>query len=545
MSIVLGLDFGTDSVRAIAVETKDGRRLSEASANYSRWGQGRYCEPAKQCYRQHPLDYIESMTEAVRQTAAQLSVHDRKRICAIGVDATGSTVCAVDENAVPLALHAEFAEEPLAMFQLWKDLSASEAAEEINAAIGRWKAENGVDYASLTGSYSAERYWAKALRSVRESDAVRKAAFSWIELADWIPNLLVGCNDAKKLYRCSCAASHKAMYYSGWNGLPDRVFFAELDPHLAKVAESYGKPMSATVSLGRIAHEWAEKLGLPEDVLVSGSMLDAHAGAVGAGVGESSVAAVLGTSSVQMTVSKGVCGGSEGLCSVGEDSIIPGCMGLEAGQAAFGDAYAWLRRLLGWGINNIEDTALTQEVRERIMDKMLSALTAALPPADAPMNLTALDWFNGRRHPNGNDALRGAIAGLTLGTDAPEIFRSLIFATAFGSRRIMEGFVQLGAKAERVIAVGGIAQKSPYIMQVLADVLKRPVYVPESSQACALGAAMAASVACGVHVDLPAAQEAMLGKDVAVYLPDMRRAGIYDERYADYLKLGAFSEFQK
>ena len=542
MCIVMGLDFGTDSVRAIAVETANGRCLAEASANYSRWGQGRYCDPARQCYRQHPLDYIESMTEAVRQAAAQLSAHDRARICALGVDATGSTVCAVDENAVPLALHPEFAEEPLAMFQIWKDLSASEAAGEINAAIGRWKAQTGVDYAALTGSYSAERYWAKALRSVRENAGIRKAAFSWIELADWIPNLLMGCSDAKKLSRCSCAAAHKAMHASRWNGLPDRQFLAQIDPHLASVADGYGKPQPSVVCLGRISPEWAQKLGLPENTVISGSMLDAHAGAVGAGVDENSVAAVLGTSAVYMTIARGSESGSEGLCSMGEDSIIPGWTGLEAGQAAFGDAYAWLVRLLGWGICNIGDEALTPEVRGRIMDKMLASLTAALPPADAPMSLTALDWFNGRRHPYGDDSLLSAVSGLSLGTDAPDLFRGLIFASAFGARRILEGFVSLGAKAEKIIAVGGIAQKSPYIMQVLADVLRRPVYVPVTAQTCALGAAMAASVACGAHGDLFAAQQAMAGEVQAVYRPDLNRSEIYDERYAKYLSLGAFAE---
>ena len=541
MCIVLGLDFGTDSVRAIAVDAVNGRCLAEASSNYSRWGQGRYCDPSRQCYRQHPLDYIESMTEAVRQTAAQLSEDECARICALGVDATGSTVCAVDEHAVPLALHPEFADEPLAMFQIWKDLSASEAAGEINAAIALWKAETGVDYTALTGSYSAERFWAKALRSVRENAEIRRAAFSWIELADWIPNLLIGCGDAKQISRCSCAASHKAMYSSRWNGLPDQKFLEQIDPHLAQVAQSYAKPLPSVACLGRISPEWAQKLGIPENTIISGSMLDAHAGAVGAGVDENSVAAVLGTSAVYMTVARGAENGSEGLCSMGEDSIIPGWIGLEAGQAAFGDAYAWLCRLLGWGICNIEDEALTPQVRSRIMDKMLASLTAALPPADAPMALTALDWFNGRRHPYGDDSLSSAISGLTLGTDAPEIFRSLIFASAFGARRIMEGFVHLGARAEKIIAVGGIAQKSPYIMQVMADVLRRPVYVPVTAQTCALGAAMAASVACGAHSDLLSAQKAMMGEIQAVYQPDDQRAAIYDERYEKYLALGAFS----
>lgn len=545
MSIVLGLDFGTDSVRVLAVEAKDGRCLAEASAVYRRWSQGKYCEPAKQCYRQHPLDYIEAMTEAVRQVVAQLSASDVTRICAIGVDATGSTVCAVDEHAVPLSMHEEFAEEPLAMFQIWKDLSASDAAEQINREIVRWRDETGMDYAALTGEYSAERFWAKALRSVRENQGIGEKAFSWIELADWITNLLAGCRDAKELYRCSCAASHKAMWSGRWNGLPNQAFFEGIDGHLAAVAEYYGRPKPSTVCVGRISLDWAEKLGLEDDVLISGCMLDAHAGAVGAGVNEHSVVAVLGTSTVQMTVAETVRGDAKGICSVGEDSIIPGYCGLEAGQAAFGDVYAWLCRMAGWGIANIEDEALTPDVKKRLQEKMMGALTAALPPADAPMDLTALDWFNGRRHPYGNDSVRSAIAGLSLGTDAPELFRCLIFATAFGSKRLLEGFEGLGVRVERVLAAGGIAKKSPYIMQVLADVFGKPVHVLDTTQACALGAAMAASVACGVHEDLPAAQKAMQSAVHKVYQPDAKRVALFEKRYQDYLKLSAFADTYK
>jgi len=396
MSIVLGLDFGTDSVRAIAVETDGGRCVAEANSAYARWARKDFCDPTAQCFRQHPLDYLESMTEAVRQVVAQLSASDRSRIRAIGVDATGSTVCPVDAQAVPLALHEDFAREPLAMFQIWKDLSAGEEAAEINAAIVQWRVETGVDYAAFTGDYSAERFWAKALRSFRARPEIRRAAAGWLELADWIPNLLVGCRDASALYRCSCAAAHKAMWSRSWNGLPDGEFLRRLDPDLVKLAENYAEPKPATVCLGRIDPEWADRLGLHRDVLISGSMLDAHAGAVGAGVNAHTVAAVLGTSTVQMSVTAPPAPLPGGICSVGEDSIIPGLVGLEAGQAAFGDAYAWLCGLLGWGVRHIEDEALTEEVRGRIMGKMLDALTAALPFS---MRGISMKWipYPGRR----------------------------------------------------------------------------------------------------------------------------------------------------
>lgn len=545
MSIVLGMDFGTDSVRVIAVDSENGRQVAEGSANYPRWGRKEYCDASAQCFRQHPLDHMEAMIAAVRSMVAGMDPADWQRISAIGVDATGSTACPVDRSGKPLALLDAFADDPLAMFHMWKDLSSVEEADEINAAVQAWKDRTDVDYCLYAGPYSAERILAKVLKSIRQSPDIRREAYTWMELTDWIPNLLVGCDDADKLYRCWCGASHKMLWYSRWNGLPDKDFLAGLDPDLVRIAETFRAPELSTACLGTISPEWAQRLNLPEHTLIAGGKIDAHCGAVGAGANTTTVAAVLGTSTVLMTIADPSVlqkDGVRGICAMGENSIMPGYIGLEAGQAAFGDAYAWLCSLLGWGVNHIDDEALTDEVRSRIQSRMLASLIRALPPADAPLNLTMVDWLNGRRHPYVNDAIRAGIFGLSLGTDAPELFRSLIFATVFGTRRLIDGFEKLGVQVENVMAVGGIAQKNPYIMQVMADTFGKRICIPETKQACALGAAMSASVACGDHPDLLTAQRAMVSPVIAEYTPDARRHALYDGWYRKYLRLGEMAE---
>jgi len=534
MDILLGLDFGTDSVRALAVRS-DGATVGEGSALYPRWHEGRYSDPGAQRFRQHPLDYLDAMIRAVKEALALLTPEERSGVRAVGVDATGSTVCPVDGDGTPLSLTEGFEENPNAMFHLWKDHTAIAEAREVNDAFSRWP---GCDYTRFQGKYSSEWLWSKALRTARTDPEVLAAAQSWVELADWIPAILTGRTRPESMYHCSCAAGHKALWHSEFGGLPARACLQSLHPHLAEVAGRYAAaPGMATDRVGTLSPRWRDEWGLPDGVIVSGSSLDAHAGAVGAGIRPGTLVKVIGTSTVDMAVMRPEEVGGKALrtvCGLAENSILPGYTGLEAGQSAFGDVFAWFRDLLMWGVRLAEPD---EAARIRIRDSLLARLDAELPDDGAPMDLTALDWFNGRRYPDNDDSLRGAISGLSLGVDAPRLYRALVFAAVNGSRAVVEGIAGAGIELRDVIAVGGVAHKSPYVMQLMADALNRTVRVSGSGQACALGAAMYAAVAAGLHPDLFAAQQRMGAGFSKVYRPDPARRAQIDAQYGRYLRL--------
>lgn len=534
MDIVMGLDFGTDSVRALAVRL-DGRTAGEGTALYPRWREGRYSDPGAQRFRQHPSDYLEAMTLSVREALSRLTDEERASIRAIGVDATGSTVCPVDRDGTPLSLKEGFRENPNAMFHLWKDHTAVVEAKEVDEAFSRWP---GGDYTRFQGKYSSEWLWSKALRTARVDAGVREAAWSWVEMADWIPAVLTGRTQPETMYRCFCASGHKALWHSDFGGLPARECLAALHPHLAEIAARYRKtPGMATDRVGPLLSRWQAEWGLPDGVIVSGSSLDAHAGAVGAGIRPGTLVKVIGTSTVDMAVVRP--GEVEGkalrtVCGLAQNSILPGYIGLEAGQSAFGDMFAWFRNLLMWGVRLVEGD---ETARDRLQDTLLARLEAELPGDDVPMDLTALDWFNGRRYPDNDDSLRSAIAGLSLGSDAPGVYRALVFAAVNGSRAVVEGITGAGIDLRDVIAVGGIAHKSPYVMQLMADVLNRTVRVCASRQTCALGAAMYAAVAAGLHGDLFAAQTRMGAGFSKTYQPDPARRAQVEAQYQRYQRL--------
>lgn len=534
MDIVLGLDFGTDSVRALAVRA-DGGIVGEGTALYPRWREGRYSDPGAQRFRQHPLDYMDAMTRAVKEALAPLTPGQRANIRAVGVDATGSTVCPVDRDGTPLSLTGGLEANPNAMFHLWKDHTATAEANEIDRVFSSWP---GGDYTRFQGKYSSEWLWAKALRAVRIDPSVRASAWSWVELADWIPALLTGRTKPETMYRCACAAGHKALWHSSFGGLPARECLASLHPHLAEIADHYATaPGMATDRVGMLLPHWRDEWGLPDGLIVSGSSLDAHAGAVGAGIGPGTLVKVIGTSTVDLAVVHP--GEVEGkalrtVCGLAQNSILPGYIGLEAGQAAFGDAFAWFRSLLMWGVRLAEKD---EAARAAIQDGLLARLEAELPGDDVPMDLTALDWFNGRRYPDNDDGIRSAIAGLSLGTDAPRLYRALVFSAVNGSRAVAEGIIGAGIELTNVIAVGGIAHKSPYMVQLMADSLNRTVQVSASKQTCALGAAMYAAVAAGLHRDLAAAQSRMGVGFSRTYRPNFARQGMIDAQYVRYQSL--------
>lgn len=543
---VLGVDFGSDSVRALVVDAGTGEELADFVAEYNRWGQGLYCDPAANQFRHHPRDYLEGLEACITGALAQLSPEAAQNVVGIGVDTTGSTPGPVDKAGTPLALLPQFEDNPNAMFILWKDHTAVAEAEEINELAKGW---GGPDYTKYSGGiYSSEWFWAKILHTLRKDAAVREAAYSWVEVCDWIPALLTGRQNPKVMKRSRCAAGHKAMWHAEWGGLPSDEFLARLDPLLAGLRERlYEETYTSDHRAGELTREWAEKLGLPAGIPVAVGALDAHMGAVGGGISANTLVKIMGTSTCDMMVAAyeeladktvaGICGQVDG-------SIIPGMIGLEAGQSAFGDVYAWFRRILAWPIAALgRRVGLTSEQQSRIQGQILEELTKAAAQID-PRETTvlALDWLHGRRTPDADQKLKGALLGLTLGTDAPRIFRALVEATACGSRAIVERFRDEGLHIEQVIALGGIPGRNEFVMQVSADILGMPIKVVRSSQATALGAAMFGAVAAGLFPDITAAQKAMGSGYAKEYHPRPELKEHYGQLYQEYQKVGKLLE---
>ncbi len=547
----IGLDYGTDSVRSLIVNTATGEEVASAVFNYPRWKKEMYCDAPKNRFRQHPKDYLEGLEFTITEALKQAPNDVAENVVGISVDTTGSTPVAVDEKGVPLSLTPGFQENPNAMFVLWKDHTAVKEAEEINQLSKKWK----IDFTKFEGGiYSSEWFWAKLLHVIREDAGVYRAAYSWVEHCDWIPAILTGNTNPKTLKRSRCAAGHKAMWHEAFEGLPSEEFLVALDPLLSGLRERlYKETFTCDISAGKLTPEWAKKLGLSTDVFVGVGAFDAHLGAVGAEIEPYYLSKVMGTSTCDMLIApmeevgdklvKGICGQVDG-------SIVPGMMGLEAGQSAFGDIYAWFKRVLEWPLQNVlvetklVDEATKQKLIDETSDKIIAKLSeeaAKIPIAES--GIVALDWMNGRRTPDANQALKGAIAGLNLGSDAPRIFRALVEATAFGSKAINDRFIHEGVRIDGVIALGGVAKKSPFVMQVVADVLNMPIKVARSEQACALGSAMAAAVVAGIYPNTAEAQKKMGGGIETEYHPIPENVEKYQILYEKYKKFGKFAEF--
>lgn len=548
---VIGIDYGTDSVRSVVVDTTNGKIVGTSVFEYPRWKKGLFCDPSINQFRQHPLDYIEGLEQSVIGAIKGLAPEIVNNISGITVDTTGSTPVAVDKQGTPLSLKPGYENNPDAMFVLWKDHTAVKEAAEINNLAKSW---GGVDFTKYEGGiYSSEWFWAKILHVLRHSEEMRKNAWSWVEHCDWIPALLVGKTDPAHMMRSRCAAGHKAMWHDDFKGLPDEKFLTKLDPVLSGLRERlYSKTYTCDTEIGHLSEEWAKRLGLTTDVKVGAGTFDAHSGAAGGEAKPYYLVKVMGTSTCDMIVAPMAEVGDKlvaGICGQVDGSIIPGMLGLEAGQSAFGDIYAWFGQLLMWPVNNIVseikwlDEASKNKIREETADKILAELSkqAELLPLEET-SVLALDWMNGRRTPDANQSLKGAITGLSLGSDAPRIFKALVEATAFGSRMINERFISEGIRIDGVIAIGGVAKKNPFVMQIVADVLNMPIKVATSEQTCALGSAMAASVVAGVHKDIAAAQKAMGGGFENEYHPDPVKAKKYDVLFRKYKELGSFIE---
>ena len=547
---VIGLDYGSDSARAVVVCAETGQTLATSVKYYPRWQAGKYCNPAINQYRQHPLDYIEVLEGTVKEALSKCPAGTAEQVVGIAFDTTGSTPVFTDEQGTPLALLPEFAENPNAMFVLWKDHTAVQEAAEINQLCKKWE----IDYSAYEGGiYSSEWFWAKALHVLRADEAVRAKAYSIVEHCEWMPALLTGVQSAKEIVRSRCACGHKTMWHPKWNGLPSEEFLTTLDPLLAGFRDRlFSETETADKPVGKLTPEWAERLGLSTDVVVAGGAYDCHMGAVGAAVTPHTFVRIIGTSTCDVMVAdyqeigdrliKGICGQVDG-------SVIPGMIGLEAGQSAYGDVYAWFKRLLEFPLKQILskstllDEATKAKLIDEVSDQIIPALTAEaeqIPIEES--GVLATDWINGRRTPDANQLLKGTITGLTLGTTAPRIFRALVEATAFGGKAIVDRFRAEGVAIDNVIGIGGIALKSPFVMQVLSDVLNMPVKVCNTDQACALGAAMFAATAAGVYSRVEEAIAAMNSGFAKTYEPNPEHAATYQAIYEQYVKVGQFTE---
>lgn len=536
----IGVDYGTDSVRALVVNTQTGENVGTSVHYYKRWKQGLYCNPSTSQFRQHPLDYIEGLESAVNGALENLSTEIKENVVGISIDTTGSTPVAVDENGTPLAMLPEFAENPNGMFILWKDHTANAEAEEINRLARSWS----VDFTKYVGGiYSSEWYWAKILRTLRVDKSIREKAFSWVEHCDWISAVLIGDTNPLTMKRSRCAAGHKAMWHEEFEGLPSEDFFKKLDPLLAGLRDRlFRNTYTSNESMGKISAEWAMKLGLSDDVTIGVGAFDCHMGAVGAEIEPYDFVRVMGTSTCDMLIApteeighlliKGICGQVDG-------SIIPNMLGMEAGQSAYGDYYAWFQSVITEPVRELLGEKAAEELSQKLIP-YLSEKASLLPISEN--DPVATDWINGRRTPDANHELKAALMGLNLGTDAIKIFKMIVEATAFGSKAIVDRFIDEGVPIKQVIAIGGVAKKSPFVMQTLSDVLNMPIKVASSDQACALGAAMNASVAAGVYSNLQDAQKAMGSGFDARYKPRAVYVEVYQKLYEKYQSLGKYTE---
>jgi len=525
----LGVDFGTNSVRALIVDVADGAEVGTCVYDYPSGRDGILLDPKNpNLARQNPADYIAGFRESV---GGAVRAAKRKRgfrvenVVGIGIDTTGSTPLPVDRSGMPLALQSEFKNDLAAHAWLWKDHTAHAEAAQITEAARKSRA----GYLNRCGgAYSSEWYWSKILHCKRASPKVFSAAHAWVELADFIPALVTGNLDPDRLPRGICAAGHKAMYSDSWGGLPSKRFLARLDPDLALLRDRYApKAVPSSRKAGRLTAEFAGSVGLPPAIPVAVGALDAHLGAVGAGIKPGSLVKIMGTSTCDMMVVPVRDNLPEvpGLCGIVPGSIVPGMWGLEAGQSAVGDIFNWF----------VTHLAPKQYTAGGDPHGNLTQAAVRLKPGQS--GLLALDWNNGNRSVLVDPLLTGLLIGQTLHTTAPEVYRALVEATAFGALTIIRRIEETGIAVKEVINCGGIAEKNPFVMQIYADVCNRPMKISRSAQSCALGATIFGAVVGGAYKTTQQAQRQMSGVKPKAYRPSKAAAGVYAELYGLYRTL--------
>jgi L-ribulokinase len=520
----LGLDFGTNSVRALVVDVSDGRELATAVHEFESGQAGIILDPADpNLARQNPADYVTGMESVVRSVLAAARKSDRAfdpcRIIGIGVDTTGSTPIPVDNTGTPLAFQKKWQKNPNAQAWLWKDHTAFAEAAMITGLAARDHPEY---LAKCGGTYSSEWFFSKIFHCLRTDPEVFDAAASWVECADYVPGLLTGITDPLRMKRSRCAAGHKAMFNAAWGGLPAEDFLTRLHPKLGALRRRlYSQTYTSDVAAGRLLPAWARRLKLRAGIPVAVGAFDAHLGAVGSGVAPGRLVKIIGTSTCDIAVwpSSEPLADIPGLCGIVDGSVLPGCFGLEAGQSAVGDIFNWF-------VSYIQPGG-----RIKGSHRALTSQAARLRPGQS--GLLALDWNNGNRTVLVDQRLTGLLLGQTLHTSPGEVYRALIEATAFGGLAIVSRFEEYGVKISEIVNCGGIAEKNALLMQVYADVTGREMKVARSAQTCALGSAIAGAVAAGEakggYASFEDAQAAMCGLKPKTFQPDPKNHKVYQE----------------
>jgi L-ribulokinase len=522
----IGLDYGTNSVRALVVNVANGAEIAAAVWNYAHGTQGVILARDPNLARQHPADYVRGAEITIKQALAQAKKNVRgfqaDQVIGLGVDTTGSTPLPVDAQGQPLAFQKKFAQNPAALAWLWKDHTSVAEAAEITGLAKKIRPQY---LAKCGGIYSSEWFWSKILKCLRTAPEVFRAAHSWIELSDYVPAELTGTLAPDQFIAGVCAAGHKAMWNAQWGGYPDAAFLAQLDKRLGEL-RSRLTPRVAAIdrSVGGLTPAWAKRTGLTAGIPVAVGAFDAHLGAVGSGVASGTLVKIIGTSTCDIAVWPATKNLADipGLCGIVDGSVLPGYFGLEAGQSAVGDIFNWFVHYL-------------QPGGEKGSHQSLSEAALKLKPGES--GLLALDWNNGNRTILVDQGLTGLLMGQTLYTTPAEIYRALVEATAFGALTIINRFEEYGVKINQVVNCGGIAEKSALTMQIYADVTGRPMKISRSAQTCALGSAVAAAVVAGAHKNIGAAQKAMTGLKPKLYRPNPKAHAVYRELYALYKEL--------
>jgi L-ribulokinase len=522
----IGLDYGTNSVRALIVNVANGAEIAAAVWTYAHGTQGVVLSRDPNLARQHPADYLTGAQTTIKQALATakkaVKGFSADQVIGIGVDTTGSTPLPVDKDGQPLVFQKKFASNPAALAWLWKDHTSVNEAVEITALAKKMRPQY---LAKCGGTYSSEWFWSKLLHCLRAAPEVFNAAYSWVELSDFVPASLTGTEHPDQFIAGVCAAGHKAMWNAKWNGYPDTQFLARLNPKLAALRARL-TPRVHTIdrAVGELTAAWAKKTGLTAGIPVAVGAFDCHLGAVGSGVTPGTLVKIIGTSTCDISIAANTSRLADvpGLCGIVDGSVLPGYFGLEAGQSAVGD-------LFNWWVNYIQPHG------EKLSHRKLDEEALKLAPGES--GLLALDWNNGNRTILVDQRLTGLLAGQTLYSTPAEVYRALVEATAFGALTIINRFEEYGVKISQIVNCGGIAEKSPLTMQIYADVTGRPMKLSRSAQTCALGSAIAAAVVAGAHKNYAAAQKKMTGLKPVVYKPNTKAPAVYRQLYALYKEL--------
>ncbi|MEW6193568.1 MAG: ribulokinase [Bacteroidota bacterium] len=532
--LVIGLDFGTNSCRSLIVDVTDGREIASHVFPYPSGKDGVIIDESDpNLARQNPNDYLlgieVTIKEALRKAKQINPSYKSEDIIGIGVDTTGSSPMPVDINGQALCNDTKFKDNPAAYVWLWKDHTSFAEAALITKTAANFRPQY---LAKIGGVYSSEWWWSKILHCKKTSPEVFDAAYSWMEICDWIPANLIGDLNPGKVKRSICAAGHKAMFSSDWNGLPDEEFLEILSPGLGNLRKRlFDKAFTAENIIGFLSNEWAEKLELTTNVAVAVGAFDAHMGAVGAGISTGTLVKILGTSTCDVMISsrKEKLNDIPGVCGIVDGSVMAGYYGIEAGQSAVGDIFLWF-------VNNLVPESYGKTQDEKFIN--LEREASKLKPGES--GLLALDWNNGNRTILVDVRLTGLLLGQTLHTKPHEIYRALIEATAFGALAIIDRIEEYGVPIKEIVNCGGLAAKNPLLMQIYADVTGRPMKISRSDQTPALGAAIFSAIAAGKksggYDSIGEAIKNMTGTS-SVFYPVPENNSVYKKLYILYKQL--------